>query len=70
LVRAKVGDRVQKLRRLLPGEAGFMFAFGDRVANGKFGPGTVESVDDIKIIVMFDAVGRKQVVDSFLERAE
>jgi hypothetical protein len=71
----KVGDRVQnnmarQLRRLLPGEAGFMFAIGDRVAHGKFGPGTVESVDGITIMVMFDAVGRKQIVHSFLERAE
>jgi len=59
-----------QLRRLLPGEAGFMFAIGDRVAHGKLGPGTVESVDGNMVAVMFDAVGRKEVVDSFLERAE
>jgi hypothetical protein len=59
-----------QLRRLPPGEAGFTFAIGDRVAHGKFGPGTVESVDGNKITVMFDAVGCKKVVDSFLERAE
>jgi hypothetical protein len=58
-----------QLRRLLPGDAGFIFAIGDRVAHGKFGLGTVESVDGNKIAVMFDAVGYK-VVDSFLERAE
>jgi hypothetical protein len=49
---------------------GSIFAIGDRVAHGQFGPGTVESVDGNKIVVMFDAVGRKKVVDSFLERAE
>jgi hypothetical protein len=59
-----------QLRRLLPGEAGFMFAIGDRVAHAKFGVGTVESVDGNKITVMFDAAGCKKVVASFLERAE
>jgi hypothetical protein len=55
-----------QLRRLLPG----MFAIGDRVAHGKYGPGTVESVDGGTITVMFDAVGCKKVVDSSLEQAE
>ena len=45
-------------------------AIGDRVWHAKFGPGTVETVDGNKIAVMFDAVGRKEVVDSSLERAE
>ena len=51
-------------------KAGFMFAIGERVMHGKFGVGTVESVDGNKIAVMFDAVGYNKVVDSFLERAE
>jgi hypothetical protein len=59
-----------QLRRLLPGEAGFTFAIGDRVAHGKLGVGTVESVDGSMVAVMFDAVGRKEVVDFFLDRAE
>jgi hypothetical protein len=46
------------------------FAIGDRVTHGQFGPGTVESVDGGMVAVMFDAVGRERVVDSFLERAE
>jgi hypothetical protein len=65
---------VSQLQRLLPGDAGFsrpgIFAIGDRVAHGKLGPGTVESVDGSMVAVMFDAVGRKEVVDFFLDRAE
>jgi hypothetical protein len=59
-----------QLRRLLPGEAGFTFAVGDRVAHSKLGPGTVESVDGNMVAVMFDAAGCKEVVASFLERVE
>jgi hypothetical protein len=59
----------RQLRRLLPGDAGFMFAIGDRVMHGKFGVGTVESFDGNKIAVLFDAVGYKKVVASFVERA-
>ena len=55
------------LERMIPGDP---FAIGDRVAHAKFGVGTVESVDDNKITVMFDAAGCKKVVASFLERAE
>jgi hypothetical protein len=65
-----VNMMASQLRRLLPGDAGFIFAIGDRVAHGKFGLGTVESVDGNKIAVMFDAVGRKEVVPRFLERVE
>jgi hypothetical protein len=61
---------VEAKRAAIEKKAGFMFAIGDRVAHGKFGVGTVESVDGNKIAVMFDAVGYKKVVDSFLERAE
>ena len=56
--------RLQRIQR--PVE----FAIGDRVAHAKFGVGTVESVDGGLVAVMFDAVGRERVVDSFLERAE
>jgi hypothetical protein len=61
-----VNIMARQLRRLLPG----MFAIGDRVAHGKYGLGTVKSVDGGNITVMFDAVGCKKVVDSLLERAE
>jgi hypothetical protein len=67
-VAAEKADRERE--RLAAEKAGFMFAIGERVMHGKFGVGTVESVDGNKIAVMFDAVGYNKVVDSFLERAE
>jgi hypothetical protein len=60
-------DTISDLERMIPGDP---FAIGDRVAHAKFGVGTVESVDDNKITVMFDADGCKKVVASFLDRAK
>jgi DNA helicase II / ATP-dependent DNA helicase PcrA len=44
------------------------FAIGDRVVHHKLGPGVVTGVDGNKLTINFDSVGRKRVVDSFVER--
>jgi hypothetical protein len=43
------------------------FEMGDRVSHEKFGPGTVTAVDGNKLGVVFDTVGWKPVVESFVE---
>jgi len=42
---------------------------GERVMHQKFGVGTVTDVDGNKLTIEFDGVGRKRVVDSFVDRA-
>ncbi len=48
---------------------GLGFRNGDRVAHQKLGTGTVVEVDGNKLTIEFDDVGRKRVVDAFVERA-
>lgn len=45
------------------------FQRGERVTHQKFGAGTVADVDGNKLTIDFDEVGRKRVVDSFVERS-
>ncbi len=45
------------------------FAVGDTVQHAKFGQGQVIEVDGNKLTVEFASVGRKRVVDSFVEAA-
>ncbi len=44
------------------------FRNGDRVNHQKLGDGTVVEVDGNKLTIEFDSVGRKRVVDAFVER--
>ena len=41
---------------------------GDRVTHQKLGEGTVVEVDGNKLTIEFDGVGRKRVVDAFVDR--
>lgn len=45
------------------------FARGQRVKHTKFGVGKVIHVDGNKLDIQFDRVGRKRVLDSFIEKA-
>jgi len=45
------------------------FKVGDRVQHAKFGEGDVTTVDGNKLTVVFETVGEKRVVDSFVEPA-
>ncbi len=42
---------------------------GDRVSHAKFGGGSVIHVDGNKLDIQFDKVGRKRVLDSFIEKS-
>lgn len=44
------------------------FSAGDRVRHQKFGYGTVTDVDGNKLTIEFETVGRKRVVDSFVQK--
>ena len=43
-----------------------VFAVGDRVSHAKFGGGVVIGVDEHRLTIYFDAVGRKCIIDSFV----
>ena len=45
------------------------FRPGDRVIHQKLGPGVVVEIDGNKLTIEFDEVGRKRVVDSWVEKA-
>lgn len=47
-----------------------VIARGDRVIHGKFGVGTVVSIDGHKLDIAFDRGGHKRVMDSFVEKTE
>ena len=45
------------------------FKPGDRVFHQKFGNGTVQTVEDNKLLITFDMAGDKKVMDAFVEKA-
>jgi hypothetical protein len=47
-----------------------VFRPGDRISHAKFGRGTIQTVDEVRLLIMFDdrAVGQKRIISSFVTR--
>jgi hypothetical protein len=64
------GQSFESLTPTYPGEGPSIDSGpGDRVVHHKFGPGVVVHRDEHKLTVDFERVGRKRVLDSFLNKA-
>ena len=61
-VRAEWEEEPAKTRH-----SGSKFNSGDRVIHRKFGLGVVKHADGDKLEILFDKVGRKKVIDRFIE---
>lgn len=55
--------------RSTPSDMGSRYQIGDKVLHLKFGDGTVELVEGNKLTIEFPSVGRKKVLESFIQKA-
>jgi DNA helicase-2/ATP-dependent DNA helicase PcrA len=60
-------DLPQAIAETKPATIG-AFAVGDRVSHPLFGDGIVKAIEGAKLTIAFDALGDKEIIDSYVKR--